>query len=236
MKAKENTTVQEPLVEVLGDRVKVKTGEGLMEYPLRELPEEFIRWQLEYRREVYDKIARGEYVDFHAAHLPVVATSDGQSPFPNIANKGIGFTPKDEYLPYYLDLLEETVSRLDSMTLEESRPLRVKVAREFYQNRDHIDFRRLGLLEIFEGQTFQNLKVNPFATLLFTGVSPIFWSFEIHALVEILTPDHPRYRFSWGIRRLFEYEDFHPVQTLFPYSYTFWIVEASNKTPKTRRK
>ena len=45
-----------------------------------------------------------------------------------------------------------------------------------------------------------------------------------------------RYRFSWAMRRLFEYEPFHVVQTIFPYAYTFWVVGSHDKTPKRRHK
>ena len=36
------------------------------------------------------------------------------------------------------------------------------------------------------------------------------------------------------MRRLFEYEPFHVVQTIYPYSYCFWIYRWKDKTPKRR--
>jgi hypothetical protein len=54
--------------------------------------------------------------------------------------------------------------------------------------------------------------------------------------VEIIPTEHPRYRFSWAMRRLFEYEPFHVVQTMFPYAYTFWVYGWHDKTPKRRHK
>jgi hypothetical protein len=38
------------------------------------------------------------------------------------------------------------------------------------------------------------------------------------------------------MRRLFEYEPFHVVQTMFPYAYTFWVTGWHDKTPKRRYK
>jgi hypothetical protein len=62
----------------------------------------------------------------------------------------------------------------------------------------------------------------------------VFVSFQADCVVEIMTPDDPRYRFAWAMRRLFEYEPFHVVQTMYPYSYCFWIVGYKDKTPKRR--
>ena len=36
------------------------------------------------------------------------------------------------------------------------------------------------------------------------------------------------------MRRLFEYESFHVVQTMYPYSYCFWVTGFKEKTPKRR--
>ena len=114
--------------------------------------------------------------------------------------------------------------------------MRVAAAREFYAHPEHIDWRRLALLEIFEGGTFKNITHNPRAAVLWTGDSPVFMSFQVDCVVEVITPEHPRYRFAWAMRRLFEYEPFHVVQTLFPYAYTLWVHDWKEKTPKRRYK
>ena len=69
-------------------------------------------------------------------------------------------------------------------------------------------------------------------------ISPygVFVSYQVDCVVEIIPKDDLRYRFSWAMRRLFEYEPFHVVQTIFPYAYTFWVVGAHDKTPKRRHK
>ena len=207
------------------------------EFVIKELPEEFVRWQLDYKHSIYDAIERDEYIAFNAGHLPVVATWDRQARMPNLANKGVGFTPKDEHLPYYLDRVESAVARIQELpphAVNETRALRIGTARELYSHPEHIDWRRLALLEIFEGSTLRNLTQNPFASVLWTGNSPVFVSFQVDCIVEIMTPDNPRYRFAWAMRRLFEYEPFHVVQTMYPYSYCFWVLDHKNKTPKRR--
>ncbi len=230
--------------QTLMERVQVKDGiatlrsqDGDKRFEVKELPEKFIRWQLDYKHKIYDSIERDEYVAFNAGHLPVVGTWDPDGLVPNLANKGVGFTPKDEYLDHYLNLVNDAVAQIEKLpphAVNDTRDLRIRTARAFYSNPDHVDWRRLGLLEIFEGSTFKNLAANPAASVLWTGNSPVFVSFQADCVVEIMTPDDPRYRFAWAMRRLFEYEPFHVVQTMYPYSYCFWIVGYKDKTPKRR--
>jgi hypothetical protein len=226
-------------VEVVGETARLlEQGAVIREFAIRELPEKFVHWQIEYKRGIYDAIEKDQYIAFNAGHLPVVGTiGDGLAP--NLANKGVGFTPRDEFLDHYLELVESAVDRIQALpphAVDETRALRVTTAREFYAHPEHIDWRRLGLLEIFEGDTYRNLSRRPYASVLWTGNSPVFLSFQVDCAVEIITKDDPRYRFSWAMRRLFEYEPFHVVQTMFPYAYCFWVVDWHDKTPKRRYK
>ena len=207
------------------------------EFEIKELPSKFIRWQLDYKKSIYDAIENDQYIAFNAGHLPEVGTWEQESLTPNLANKGVGFTPKDEYIDHYLNLVESAVAKIEKLpphAVNDTRALRIETAREFYAHPDHIDWRRLGLLEIFEGSTFRNLSANPLASVLWTGNSPVFVSFQVDCVVEIMPTEDPRYRFSWAMRRLFEYEPFHVVQTMYPYSYCFWVYNYKDKTPKRR--
>jgi len=228
-----------PRVEVAGSVARIRTNGDVSELQIKELPESFVRWQLDYKHGIYDAIEKDEYVRFNAGHLPVVGTWGEESTFPNLANKGIGFTPKDEHIDHYLSVIERAVAEIEKFpphAVDDTRGLRIAAAREFYAHPEHIDWRRLALLEIFEGGTFRNLTRNPRAAVLWTGDSPVFMSFQVDCVVEVITPEHPRYRFAWAMRRLFEYEPFHVVQTLFPYAYTLWVHDWKEKTPKRRYK
>lgn len=224
-------------VQVSGQNARLKQNGRTVDFEIKELPEQFVRWQLDYKHSIYDAIERDEYIAFNAGHLPVVATSGHTSIVPNLANKGVGFTPKDEFIEHYLNLVESAVEKIQELpphAVNETRDLRIRTAREFYAHPEHIDWRRLALLEIFEGTTLRNLSENPVASVLWTGNSPVFVSYQVDCVVEIITPKDPRYRFSWAMRRLFEYEPFHVVQTMYPYSYCFWVYNHKDKTPKRR--
>ncbi|MDH3285774.1 MAG: hypothetical protein OEQ13_13665 [Acidobacteriota bacterium] len=228
----------------LVEQVRVENGvarigvdETVREFEVKELPEGFRRWQLDYKHSIYDAIERDEYIAFNAGHLPVVGTWESESIVPNLANKGVGFTPRDEHIDHYLKLVEDAVEQISELpphAVNETRDLRINTAREFYKHPEHVDWRRLGLLEIFEGGTFRNLTENPYASVLWTGNAPVFVSYQVDCAVEIITPEDPRYRFSWAMRRLFEYEPFHVVQTMYPYAYCFWVIGYKDKTPKRR--
>lgn len=220
-----------------GARVHLASDKGGRDIAMKELPEAFVSWQLESKRKIYDAIERDEHISFYAGHLPVIATWPRDGMVPNLANKGVGFTPRDEHMDQYLNLVESAVKRIQDLpphAIDETRELRISTAREFYAHPNHIDWRRLGLLEIFEGETFRNLSHRPLASVLWTGGSPAYTSFQVDCVVETIPPEHPRYRFSWAMRRLFEYEPFHIVQTMFPYAYTFWVYNWRDKTPKRR--
>jgi hypothetical protein len=228
-----------PRVEVTGSVAKLEMNGESSALEIKELPQNFVRWQLDYKRGIYDAIEKNEYVAFNAGHLPVVGTWSAGSAFPNLANKGVGFTPKDEHIEHYLAIVEGAVAEIEKLppnAVNDTRSLRIAAARQVYAHPEHIDWRRLQLLEIFEGETFRNLCRNPRAAVLWTGNSPVFLSFQVDCLVEVITPEHPRYRFAWAMRRLFEYEPFHIVQTIFPYAYTLWVHDWKDKTPKRRYK
>ena len=138
---------------------------------------------------------------FNAGHLPVVGTWSEGSAFANLANKGVGFTPKDEHIDHYLSIVEGAVDQIQKLpphAVDDTRSLRIAAAREFYAHPEHIDWRRLALLEIFEGETYRNIVRNPVAAVLWTGDSPVFLSFQVDCVVEMITPEHPRYRFAWA--------------------------------------
>ncbi len=198
-----------------------------------ELPSEFLKWQLATRSRVFDKIKERHSVEFFNAHLPVVSTVQGGAGQFRIhsSTKGTGLLPKDEYLDYYLGLIAECLERIKGRPFDETAGERIAVAREFYANPDHIDRRRLGLLEIFRGQTFKNLSENPQATVLYTGTWKGYFSLQINCIAEIIAPGDPYFRFLYGMRQLFEYERFHIHQPAYALGYLFWAQEAFDKSP-----
>ena len=203
-------------------------------FPRATLPAPFLEWMIAARRAMYDRLEGHGGAEFFAAHLPVVVTCSRNRPMPfNTGNKGVGLLPVDGRVAGYADLFRETFERSRDLPPEESLPRRLDAVRRLVTAGEVSD-RGLVTLEIFEQQTFANLCDYPIATLHYTDVGPVYRSFQIDAVVEILTPEHPVYRFAFWSRRLFEHDPFHITQTRFPYAYLFHPSEVRDKTPFAR--
>ena len=211
----------------------MKDGERLT-YPRVPLPDAFMEWLIAGRRALYDLLDGKGTAPWHAAHLPVVVTQDLQAPIPfNTGNKGVGVLPDPKHIIEYGNHLEEVLKSTRTAPGKETLSERLAAVRKPLEA-GHISNKFVITLEIFERGTYQNLCTFPVATLHYTGDGPVFMSFQIDAVVEILTPEHPSYRFAFLSRQLFEYDPFHITQTHFPYAYLFHPVAVKDKTPRRR--
>ncbi len=198
----------------------------------RELPEDFVRWQLDVRRTMLERIAQDEFIPTFGAHLPVLVTRDAASAFPaHTANKGAGFTPKDEYLDYYVRLFRDTLALCAGRPTEETRAARLAAIRLFYEHPERMDLRRLGMLEIFQGQTYRNIQADPRVALHYTDIGPEYRSYQVNGWVEIVGAADARFQFILAVRSLFEFERFHVQQPAYPCGYLLWAAEVFDKSP-----
>lgn len=198
-----------------------------------ELPAKFLAWQIRSRQELYEKLLRREPVQFLASHLPVLATLRPQGTV-NLATKGVGLMPKHEYIAHYIELFGRVLRESAALPRQEMLAACIEAARELIQHPDHIDARTLGSLEIFEGETFRNIRGDPRVALLFTGTGPDYLSYQVEGVARIAGPGEPVYEFLRGSRLLFEQESFHIAQPAYPHAYQFLVREVRDKTPHRR--
>jgi hypothetical protein len=92
----------------------------------------------------------------------------------------------------------------------------------------------LGLVEIFQGQTYRNLVRNPLMALQYTGAGPEYQSFQLNGVVQTVGPGDPRFELLYLMRQLFEYNAFHIQQPKYPSGYVFWISQVFDKSPRGR--
>lgn len=198
------------------------------------LPAAFIEWQIRARADLFEAMEQGRMPRFMAAHLPVVSTLNAPgAAFPiRSGNKGVGLMPAADHLPEYLAALEECLAWSAGKPNPETRAERIRVARRLYDQPDHLDRHTLGTIEIFRGETYQNLQRDPRASLLFTDVGPRYASWQMNAAVELVGPGDGRFRFLEAMRLLFEKESFHIQQPGFSVGYVFSLREVDDKTPK----
>jgi len=220
-------------VSVTGGGVVVRLASNTLSLPVLELPTTLVSWLQEGRLDVYRRLLEDPAgVDFFQQHLPVLVTRSSGSSFPfNCGNKGIGFLPDEKNLPRYIDLYRRTIEATRAMPWRESLTARIAAARSFHEDREAIDYRCLTSIEIFRKRTFHNLREYPLASLLFTGTSPRYMSFQLNCAVEIIGEPNPRFTFIKLSRRMFEFDAFHIAQPDFHIGYLFWIAEVIDKTP-----
>lgn len=182
---------------------------------------------------MFQSIANGKRpTDFHA-HLPVVATFNEELPFPvHTATKATGLVPGDEHIDEYIAAASTCLDDARDKPWKESQASRIAVAKRLYQTPEHIDRRKFGLVEIFQGQTYRNLKWNPLMTMQYTGAGPEYRSYQLNGVVERIGPGDPRFEFLHLMRMLFEYNSFHVQQPAYPSGYMFWISEIFDKSPR----
>ncbi|NMA61427.1 MAG: hypothetical protein GX956_06060 [Firmicutes bacterium] len=99
--------------------------------------------------------------------------------------KGIGFIPKDEYLEEVLEAYIEHIDAYDGDDRAHSqRGLKLLVEQMYHPDVHHrIDFTRVASLEMAKKHTWENLQVNPEATLLF--YQPPAISYEVRGKMDI---------------------------------------------------
>jgi hypothetical protein len=206
--------------------------------PLSELPEVFFNWLIVTRQNLVEDLKRKRPVRLLSSHLPVLATWGERADYPvNLTVKGIGLVPKIERLEESALLLEEVFEKARGLPWEQSLSDRIAAIRKIYENREGLDRRYLGGLEIFAGRAYKNLSANPFCSLLFMGVAMDhrkvrYISFQLNGQVEILDKNNPYYRFLVAARRIFEFEIFHLIQGGYPYGYLVHIDEVLDKSPQ----
>lgn len=222
-----------PGVSCDGREVTVRGAGVDFRQPLTSLPTSFLQWQVQARLQAFDKLLGDSVPAFLHAHLPVVATLDGGGPFPvNLSNKGVGLCPPDENIERHLEPMRLALREAERNGWRTSLPGRIEAAVAFYSTPLNFDPRRLVGLEIFVGRTFENLRRDPRASLLFTGPGPAYPSYQVDCVVEIVSPGDPRYEFALAMRQLFAHDPFHVRQTAYPHGYVFWVCGITDKRPR----
>lgn len=215
--------------------IKIKQEE--YKYNRIELPQDFLKWQSSARLLAFQQMSEfsADKVKTMPAHLPVLATV-GEGDFPiNLTARGIGLVPKLALIEEFCDRFENVIRETKDQDWQVTLPKRVEVIRSFYENPDHFDSWLMGGLEIFEGQTSKNIKVNPRAALLYSGEAPKFPSYQMNGVIKFVEQGDIYFRFLLAARELFSRDAFHVHQIHYPFGYLFFPLEIRNKTPFPRR-
>lgn len=208
---------------------------------LNVIPPKFLKWLVSSRVRFLDNLLKGQSIRLFSAHLPTMVTWDKGEDFPvNMTVKGIGLIPKEKYIQGYTNLFEETAQNSLSADWDDSLSKRIGANKKLYNNLNHFEPSLLGGLEIFEGKAFQNMKENPYVSLLYVGMvhnsnGMEYISFQVNGEVEIINKNNPYYKFLLSSRKLFEFDKFHLYQPDYPFGYLIRVIEVRDKSPWTRK-
>lgn len=212
-----------------------------MKQTMNKIPTKCMEWLVSSRIEFLNSMKNGHPTKYFAAHLPVMATwSEGQPFLVNMTVKGLGLLPDEDSLLHYTDIFESVIAEARSMPWKESIQQRMKAMTQLYGDVNNFDSCLLGGLEIFGGKTVANLRSNPYASLLYVGMSDTqegmkYISFQVNSRVTILDKETPYYRFLLASRKLFEFDKFHLYQPDYPYGYLIRVSEVIDKSPYSRK-
>ena len=212
-----------------------------MRQTLHEIPVKCMDWLVSSRMEFFHSMKEGHPTKYMAAHLPVMASWDESRSFPvNMTVKGMGLLPEQDQLDNYTDIFESVITEARSMPWKESMNKRLTAMSKLYGNVNNFDTAILGGLEIFGGKALENIRKNPYASLLYVGMSHTesgiqYISFQVNCNVTILGKEDPGYRFLLASRKLFEFDKFHLYQPDYPFGYLFNVVEVIDKSPWSKK-
>lgn len=212
--------------------IEIDSLDGGHKYPICDFSPDFLDWFLEDRQLIFRDISRKDIIPSFSSHLPVVTTLNRNGdafPF-HTSTKGVGLLPKENYLEHYCQLFSGLLERKKGESRETIKKQRVKAIQEFYCS-NHIAPNRLGLLEIFRGNSFQNIQANPQVSLHFTSPGPQYKSFQLNGIMEIIESSDLNFQFIYLARMLFEHESFHIRQPEYRTGYLFWVCEVYDKAP-----
>jgi hypothetical protein len=175
-------------------RAKVYVGGGLFnykwqEFKIRELPDKFMDWDIEIRKETLERIKKNQPPSWAGPHNAMVASYgirrfDTQFAINN-AVKGMGFVPKK-------NKIKEIINRLES-TIDSSFSVKLGILEHLYNNANEIFDRTKQIsLELystpeFETHTFLNEMMNPAVAIVFLDIP----CFELKAIAQLLHPADP---------------------------------------------
>ncbi len=220
-----------------------KYGEGIIkakingkwgEYVIRELPQEFIDWNIGSRLKGLEKMKKGEMPSLAGPHSASIASYGGgrlDTRFTiNNAVKGLGFVPKKDKIAGIIARLEETkketmsekLERLEGLYKEENLLDRTKqVSLELYTQKD------------FETHTFLNIMANPSISAVFLDMP----SYEIRAITRLIHPvDESASRVERDIAHYINlvHDYFHGESPRKSIAMIFHVIEVFDNSPRKR--
>ena len=165
---------------------------------------------------------------------PTVATSNPAGIFPvNTAKKVVRLTLTDEAIEEMIDKLEGTELSWQGRPFDETLDERIELYQKTLMDDSKIDRFRLGAIEIFGDQTYQNIMQDPRVSLNLwhQDKNGLDLSYQMNCIAEIAPPGDPFFKYMRLMRRLFS-SKFLDLRRSPDYicAYKFWVCETKDKS------
>jgi len=166
--------------------IRAKVDGKWQEFKIREVPDEFMKWNLSSRLKDLEGMKKMKMPGFAGPHSGMVASYGGMrkdTEFSiNNAVKGTGLVPKKEKIKDVMKTLEKTWDA----------PIGDKLAilEGFYEDENMFDRTKLSSLELystkdFQTHTFLNIMANPAVSVVFLDIP----SYEVRAICRLVHPE-----------------------------------------------
>jgi hypothetical protein len=216
-------------------RIEIDISGLNISFPLNAIPDsiyEAIVSTLEGARDTNEKLHR-----LYDATLmkPTVSTMNSTGIFPvNSAKKIIRLTLTDDALEERILEMEGAELSFQGKPFEDTIEERVELYQDIMLDDKKIDRFRLGAVEMYGDQTYQNIQRDPRASLNFfwsQDVEPEAQSFQVNCVAEIVPPGDPFFRYMRIMRRLFSSRllDLRGTED-YICAYKFWVCESKEKS------
>jgi hypothetical protein len=216
-------------------RIDFSIGGLTVSFPLNPIPDLVYEAMANAVRRSADapEILNELYVD--TLMKPSVSTLNASNIFPiNSAKKIVRLTLTDEAIRNTIDEIEGVELAFQGRPFQETQDERIELYQKIMLDDRKIDRFRLGAVEMYGDQTYQNILRDPRVTL------NMFWtqkkwpqalSFQINCVAEVVPPGDPFYRYMRLMRRIFS-STLIDLRDSNDYvcAYKFWVCESKEKS------
>ncbi len=203
------------LSNISNEKIHLTIDKESYEYIRKGLPPSIFNLLIDFReksiRDIIDRVNNpgGFSGGASTLHSPPVATRGTPSSFPvNMASKGIGFIPREDFLKDRVEQFDSLINEALENGDDSNREERLNTLLEFYTQREKIDNRMLGTLELYGIRSWRNLQYDPRISILYNTVMesenrPNYISFEVRGVVEVVEKESLRWRWQRNVHDLF---------------------------------
>ncbi len=216
-------------------RIEIDISGLNISFPLNAIPDpvyEAIVNTVEGARDTNEKIYR---LYDSTLMKPTVSSMNSTGIFPvNSAKKIVRLTLTDDALEKKILEMEGAELSFQGRQFEDTMEERVELYQQMMLDDKEIDRFRLGAVEMYGDQTYQNILRDPRVSLNFfwtQEAEPEAQSFQVNCVAEIIPPGDPFFRYMRIMRRLFSSRllDLRGTED-YICAYKFWVCEAKEKS------